>query len=207
VECISVGKSPGNHCVPQEQINELIVALARTGKRVLRLKGGDPYVFGRGGEEAEVLVEAGIPFEVVPGITSAAGASSYCGIPLTHREYAQSVTFATGHLKDGSENPNWGQLSWPGQTLVVYMGLSQLQDIADSIIASGRDGATPVAVVHRATHPDQEIVVGELLNIADKVAVRGIKTPAAIIVGEVVSLHQKLGGREQSPTPALRRVI
>ena len=193
VECISVGKSPGKHCVPQHRINELIVALANTGKCVLRLKGGDPYVFGRGGEEAEVLVEAGIPFEVVPGITSAAGASTYCGIPLTHRDYAQSVTFATGHLKDDSLKLDWPSLARKNSTLVIYMGVGSLQEIATKLVEHGRSPQTPVAVIHRATQPEQKMVTATLADIANKVAAEGIQSPASIIVGEVVALHDKLG--------------
>ncbi len=206
VECISVGKSPGNHCVPQEQINELIVALARTGKSVVRLKGGDPYVFGRGGEEAEVLVAAGIPFEVVPGITSAAGASTYCGIPLTHRDYAQSVTFATGHLKDHSLNLDWPALTRPNHTVVVYMGLTHLAEIAARLVEHGRAPDTPVAVVHRATQPEQEVLVGDLTTIARLVQERGVRAPASIIVGEVVALYDTLGEVTSGQLPSLRRV-
>lgn len=192
VERIAVGKIPGHHCVPQDKINDLLVTRSRNGQRVLRLKGGDPYVFGRGGEEAEALVEAQIPFEVVPGITAAAGASSYCGIPLTHRDYAQSVTFATGHLKDDSANLDWVSLARPHTTLVVYMGMASLPFITENLIAHGRDPATPVAAVHRATQKEQRIAIGTLETIVDKVAEARICSPAAIIVGEVVSLHQKL---------------
>lgn len=197
VECISVGKAPGNHCIPQDKINELIVALARAGKCVLRLKGGDPYVFGRGGEEAEVLVEAGISFEVVPGITSAAGASTYCGIPLTHRDYAQSVTFATGHLKDNSLDLDWPSLARKNSTLVIYMGLSSLEQIATRLVEHGRPPSTPVAIVYRATQADQEVLIGSLGDIANKVVASGMRSPASIIVGEVVALYEKLGGATQ----------
>ncbi|MEH6584287.1 MAG: uroporphyrinogen-III C-methyltransferase [Halioglobus sp.] len=200
VKRISVGKNVGDHCVPQWQINEIIVDLARSGHRVLRLKGGDPYVFGRGGEEAEVLVEAGLPFEVVPGITSAAGASSYAGIPLTHRDYAQSVTFATGHLQDGSFNLDWPALARTQSTLVIYMGVGSLSSIAGQLVHHGRAADTPVAVIQNATLPDQRLVVGNLENIARKVTAMGIKAPASIIVGEVVALHAKLGAPEHSLT-------
>lgn len=198
VECISVGKEPGHHCVPQSKINELIVALAHTGKCVLRLKGGDPYVFGRGGEEAEVLVDAGIPFEVVPGITSAAGASTYCGIPLTHRDYAQSVTFATGHLKDDSLDLDWPSLARKNSTLVIYMGLANLGQIAARLVEHGRCATTPVAIVHRATQSSQEVLIGTLHDIANKVAASGMRSPASIIVGEVVALYEKLGSPAES---------
>lgn len=202
VECISVGKTPGHHCVPQEQINELLVALARTGKSVLRLKGGDPYVFGRGGEEAQVLAAAGIPFEVVPGITSAQGASTYCGIPLTHRDYAQSVTFATGHLQDHSLSLDWPALVRPHSTLVIYMGLSALEDIAAQLIAHGRGADTPVAAVHRATQAEQEVLIGTLADIAGKVRAWGLCSPVAIIVGEVVALRQVLAAAPQGSSPS-----
>ncbi|NCF18701.1 MAG: uroporphyrinogen-III C-methyltransferase [Haliea sp.] len=201
IECLSVGKEPGHHCVPQDKINELIVALALTGKRVLRLKGGDPYVFGRGGEEAEVLVEEGIPFEVVPGITSAAGASTYCGIPLTHRDYAQSVTFATGHLKDDSLDLDWPCLARANSTVVIYMGMSNLAAIAGALVAHGRSSQTPVAIVRRATRPDQDVVVGTLDDIAERAAACGMRSPALIIVGEVVALHETLCTEECQPEP------
>ncbi len=198
VQRISVGKMVGQHCVPQQQINRIIVDLANSGKRVLRLKGGDPYVFGRGGEEAEVLAEAGIPFEVVPGITSAGGASSYAGIPLTHRDYAQSVTFATGHLQDGTLNLDWPALARAHSTLVVYMGIGSLSAIAEQLIAHGRVPETPVAVIHKATLPEQKVVVGSLENIAAKIAAQGITAPASIIIGEVVALQAKLGALDQA---------
>jgi uroporphyrin-III C-methyltransferase len=193
VQRISVGKSEGHHCVPQQGINQLIVDLALAGKRVLRLKGGDPYVFGRGGEEAEVLVEAGIPYEVVPGITSAAGAAAGAGIPLTHRDYAQSVTFATGHLKDDSLNLDWPALARAHSTLVIYMGLGNLTEIAKQLVRHGRAAETPAAVVHRATQSDQQVVIGNLENIGAKVLAQGIEAPASIIIGEVVALQSKLG--------------
>lgn len=193
VQRISVAKSTGRHSVPQHRINQIIVELANSGKHVLRLKGGDPYVFGRGGEEAEFLVAAGIPFEVVPGITSAAGASSYAGIPLTHRDYAQSVTFATGHLQDDSLNLDWPSLARAHSTLVIYMGIANLATIATKLIEHQRDANTPVAVVHRATQADQRIVVGTLATIAEDIAAQGITAPASIIIGEVVALHSKLG--------------
>lgn len=193
VERISVAKRSGHHSVPQPRINQLIVELASSGKRVLRLKGGDPYVFGRGGEEAEVLAAAGIHFEVVPGITSAAGASSYAGIPLTHRDYAQSVTFTTGHLQDDSLNLDWPALARANSTLVIYMGIANIAAIASNLIQHHRDPATPVAVVHRATQAEQTVIVGTLATIADAIAARGIKPPASIIIGEVVALHDKLG--------------
>jgi uroporphyrin-III C-methyltransferase len=198
VQRIFVGKAPGHHCVPQQQINRMIAEIASTGKRVMRLKGGDPYIFGRGGEEAEVLIDAGIPFEVVPGITSAAGASSYAGIPLTHRDYAQSVTFVTGHLQDNSLNLDWPALAQPHSTLVIYMGIGNLGEIANQLIAHGRAAEIPVAVVHKATCSDQRVLVGTLATIAREVAQQGIPAPASIIIGEVVALQAKLGELEHS---------
>ncbi len=188
-----VGKQASNHCVPQDQINNLLVKLANEGKRVLRLKGGDPYIFGRGGEEAEELIKAGIGFQAVPGITSAAGASNYCGIPLTHRDYAQSVTFATGHLKDNSVNLDWKALARDGQTLVIYMGLGGLPVISEQLIGHGMNASTPVAVIHRATQPEQQILISDLENVPQKVIDEKLKTPSILIIGEVVKLRPRLG--------------
>ena len=197
VRRISVGKKVGHHCVPQHEINQLIVDLARSGQRVLRLKGGDPYIFGRGGEEAEALVDAGVCYEVVPGITSAVGASSYAGIPLTHRDYAQSVTFATGHLKEDGLDLDWPALARTHSTLVVYMGIGSLAVIAAQLMAHGRSGDTPVAVVRRATHSDQEVLVATLATVVAEVERRAIRAPAAIIIGEVVALYDRLRYSEQ----------
>jgi uroporphyrin-III C-methyltransferase/precorrin-2 dehydrogenase/sirohydrochlorin ferrochelatase len=199
VRRVFVGKSVGHHCVPQSEINQLIVDLANAGRQVLRLKGGDPYVFGRGGEEAEVLVEAQIPFEVVPGITSAAGAASYAGIPLTHRDYAQSVTFATGHLKGDKVDLDWRALARENSTLVIYMGIGSLAIIAEKLVQHGRASETPVAVVRNATRADQQVVVGTLENIAAEIAVRGLEAPASIIIGEVVALQATLGEMASMP--------
>jgi len=193
---IYVGKESNNHCVPQDQINQLLITLAAEGKRVVRLKGGDPFIFGRGGEEAEALVAAGTEFQVVPGITSAAGAASYCGIPLTHREYAQSVTFTTGHLKNGNIDIDWHTVSQGRHTLVVYMGLSNLSLIARQLIEHGLPAQTPVAVVRHATRQDQSQLIGTLVTIVDQVAQSGMTPPAVIIIGEVVHLHNKLNLRD-----------
>jgi len=194
-ERIYVGEQMAKHCVPQDKINDLLVKLAKDGKRVLRLKGGDPYIFGRGGEEAECLVEQGVEFQVVPGITSAVGASTYCGIPLTHRDYAQSVTFVTGHLKNNEVNLDWPALAKPRQTLVIYMGIAGLGIIARNLVEHGLMPATLVAVIHNATRPDQCVVISDLQNIEAEVARAQLQSPALIIVGDVVKLHETLNAQ------------
>lgn len=191
-ERIYVGKEKDRHTLPQDEINTLLVSLSRQGKRVVRLKGGDPFIFGRGGEEAEALVENGIPFEIVPGITAAIGISCYTGIPLTHRNYAQSVVFTTGHLKDGSLNLDWAHLVSPRQTVVIYMGLGGLAEIARQLIAYGQTADMPAAVVEQGASNQQRVVVGTLGTLPDLVAATGLKSPCLIIVGEVVTLHGKL---------------
>ena len=189
---IYVGKERANHCVPQREISQLLVDLAKAGKRVVRVKGGDPYIFGRGGEEALALMQAGIPFQVVPGITSASATAAYCGIPLTHRDYAQSVTFATGHLKDGQLALSWPALTEANNTLILYMALKGLRLIASNLVAHGRSANTPVALVQNATHTDQKIVIGDLATIADLSEQHAIVSPAIVIVGEVVHLYEQL---------------
>ncbi|MGE8045069.1 siroheme synthase CysG [Pseudomonas monteilii] len=191
-ERIYVGKRRAEHSVPQEQINRLLVELARQGKRVLRLKGGDPFIFGRGGEEIEELAEEGIPFQVVPGITAASGCSSYAGIPLTHRDHAQSVRFITGHLKDGSSNLPWSDLVAPAQTLVFYMGLVGLPTICAELIRHGRAASTPAALVQQGTTRNQRVFVGTLSDLPDLVARHEVHAPTLVIVGEVVQLRDKL---------------
>jgi len=192
---IYVGKEASHHCVPQNQINQLLVELATQGQKVLRLKGGDPFIFGRGGEEAEALVAAGIDFQVVPGITSAAGASTYCGIPLTHRDYAQSVTFTTGHLKNGDIDIDWHSVSHGRHTLVVYMGMSNLASIARQLIEHGLPAHTPVAIVRHATRQEQSHLTGQLQTIAEQASAAGMTSPALIIIGEVVRLQARLCGQ------------
>ncbi len=187
-----VGKERDNHSVPQDQINQLLVDLAREGKRVCRLKGGDPFIFGRGGEEIELLAESQIPFQVVPGITAASGISSYAGIPLTHRDHAQSVTFATGHLKDGTSNLNWHALAQPGQTIVFYMGLKGIETITKKLMEHGMDPQTPAALVQKGTTPDQEEYIGTLETLPQIVKDSEIKPPTLTIIGSVVTLHDKL---------------
>lgn len=191
-EFVHVGKARADHTLPQEDINQLLVRLAKEGKRVCRLKGGDPFIFGRGGEEIEELAAAGIPFQVVPGITAANGCSAYAGIPLTHRDYAQSVRFVTGHLKDGSPELPWSELIHEQQTLVLYMGLVGLDSICQQLIAHGMAADMPVALISQGTRPDQMVVTGTLSNIAGKVEESGIKAPTLTIIGRVVALREKL---------------
>jgi uroporphyrin-III C-methyltransferase/precorrin-2 dehydrogenase/sirohydrochlorin ferrochelatase len=191
-ERIYVGKEKASHAVPQDQINDLLVKLAKQGKRVLRLKGGDPFIFGRGGEEIETLAENGVPFQVVPGITAASGCSSYAGIPLTHRDYAQSCTFATGHLKDGSIDLNWAQLSQPNQTVVFYMGLTGIEVISQQLQEFGRSGDTPAALIEQGTTRNQRVHIGTVATLPQLVKDSGVRAPTLTIVGEVVNLHSKL---------------
>jgi uroporphyrin-III C-methyltransferase/precorrin-2 dehydrogenase/sirohydrochlorin ferrochelatase len=191
-ERIYVGKERDNHAMRQEEINELLARLAKQGKRVLRLKGGDPFIFGRGGEEIDTLAAQGVPFQVVPGVTAAAGCAAYSGIPLTHRDHAQSVTFVTGHLKDGSINLNWTQLAQPNQTVVFYMGLKGLDVICRELQAHGVAPDMPVALVQQGTTHKQRVYTGTLATISDIVAREQPKPPTLIIVGEVVRLQDKL---------------
>jgi uroporphyrin-III C-methyltransferase/precorrin-2 dehydrogenase/sirohydrochlorin ferrochelatase len=201
-ERLYVGKEDSRHTLPQEALNARLVALARAGKRVLRLKGGDPFTFGRGGEEAEALAAAGVEFEVVPGITSAAGASSYAGIPLTHRDCAQSCVFVTGHRREGGGEPDWAALARPGQTVVVYMGVGALARIAQALIEHGRSADTPAAVIERATTPEQRVVIGTLATLPELARAADVKPPALIIVGEVVALRARLAPRGVPVSPA-----
>jgi uroporphyrin-III C-methyltransferase len=189
---ICVGKRESRHSMPQEEINALLVRLGGAGKEVVRLKGGDPYVFGRGGEEALALAEAGVPFEIVPGITSAQGMGAYAGIPLTHRGLASSVVFVTGHSRDGGEEPDWTTLARPHQTVVIYMGLGALPRICRQLVAHGLPPHTPAAVVQQATTANQRVVAGTLLTLPTLAAAREIAPPALIVVGEVVRMHKEL---------------
>ncbi len=194
-EKIHVGKERSRHTMPQEIISDMLVNLAREGKRVLRLKGGDPFIFGRGGEEIEKLAAAKIPFQIVPGITAASGCACYAGIPLTHRDHAQSVRFVTGHLKDDSCDLDWEHLVQKNQTVVFYMGLVSLPIICQQLIAHGRDADTPIALVQQGTTPNQKVYVGTLATMPAIIAANQVKAPTLIIVGEVVSLHQQLAWR------------
>lgn len=189
---IYVGKEKSRHTMPQEEINKLLVTLAKEGKKVVRLKGGDPFIFGRGGEELEVLVEHAIPFEVVPGITAANGVSCYAGIPLTHRDYAQSCLFATGHLKDGSLDLDWQSLTRKNQTVVIYMGLGALAEIAQQLIAHGMPTSMPAAIIEKGTTSNQKVFTGTLETLPDLVRTLGLKSPCLIIIGQVVTLHKRL---------------
>lgn len=191
-ERLYVGKQRSEHAVPQADINRTLLELAQAGKRVLRLKGGDPFIFGRGGEEIDLLAEHGVPFQVVPGITAASGCASYTGIPLTHRDFAQSVRFVTGHLKDGSLNLPWTELASKQQTVVFYMGLMGLPKICTKLIQHGRSPDTPIALVQKGTTPEQRLWVGTLATMPDLIQQDPPRAPTLIIVGEVVSLHERL---------------
>ena len=191
-ERIYVGKKSNRHTLPQEEINATLVQLARQGKKVLRLKGGDPFIFGRGGEEVETLKAHGVPFQIVPGISAANGIASYAGIPLTHRDYAQAVTFVTGHLKNGTSDLDWPALVRPAHTVVIYMGSEALPEICRQLIAHGLPHTHPVAVVHKGTTLRQKICVGTLGTITERAQQAGLTPPSLIIVGEVVLLHEKL---------------
>lgn len=189
---IYVGKKRSEHAVPQQQINQMLLELAQQGKRVLRLKGGDPFIFGRGGEEIDLLAANKIPFQVVPGITAASGCASYSGIPLTHRDYSQSVRFITGHLQEGKENFRWNEFVDKHQTLVFYMGLAGLRTICNKLIEYGKEPTTPAALVERGTLPEQRVHVGDLLTLADKIEGQEVHAPTLLIIGDVVHCHEKL---------------
>lgn len=194
-EKIDVGKYAGNHTMTQAEINELLVKKAKEGKMVVRLKGGDPYVFGRGGEEAEVLVSEGIEFEVVPGITSAIAVPAYAGIPVTHRESTSMVTFITGHEDPTKPESclDWETLAKFGGTIVILMGVKMLERNANELMKHGKDPNTPVAVIEKGTRPDQRVTVGTLSNIAELAKEREVKAPAITVIGDVVRLHAILG--------------
>ncbi|MFY2510442.1 uroporphyrinogen-III C-methyltransferase [Vibrio pectenicida] len=198
---VCVGKRAGHHSVPQEKTNQLLVDFSQQGYRVARIKGGDPFVFGRGGEELEVLADAGVAFHVVPGITAAAGATAYAGIPLTHRDYAQSAMFITGHLKADRDGMDWSTLARGNQTLVIYMGLMKSEYIQDQLIKHGRAPDTPIAIIERGTQACQKVFTGQLSELA--ILAQDAKSPSLIVVGEVVSLSRKLAwfGEQESLLP------
>ena len=189
---IYVGKERCRHSMAQDDINRLLVRLAREGRNVVRLKGGDPFIFGRGGEELQALAAEGVSFEVVPGVTAACGVASHAGIPLTHRDFAQSCTFVTGHLKDGSCELDWPALARPRQTVVIYMGLSGLPTICAQLIAHGLPAHWPAAVVAQGTLPTQRVVCATLATLAAEVESEGLQSPCLTIVGEVVRLRDEL---------------
>jgi len=186
------GKEASRHSLPQEALNQLLVDLAREGLSVVRLKGGDPFIFGRGGEELETLAAAGISFEVVPGVTAAAGCAAYGGFPLTHRDHAQAVTFVTGHLKDNTVNLDWPALARPGHTVVFYMGISAVAEICRQLTVHGLAADTPAAAIRNGTLPTQQILLATLGTLPEKIVESGIKPPALIVVGSVVGLHAQL---------------
>lgn len=200
-EIIYVGKKGGDHTLPQEEINQLIIKKAKEGKVVARLKGGDPYMFGRGGEEAEELVEAGVPFEVVPGITSAIAAAAYAGIPLTHRAYASSVTFATGHEDPNKPESahNWEALAKSSSTLVFFMGMKNLPDICSKLLAAGLPPRTPAAIIRWGTTPQHRSLVSNLKSLPADAQKHGFSAPSLIIIGKVVQMYEKLGWFEKKP--------
>ena len=191
-ERIYVGKKRAEHAVPQQKINQMLLELAQQGKRVLRLKGGDPFIFGRGGEEIDLLAEHKIPFQVVPGITAASGCASYSGIPLTHRDYSQSVRFITGHLQEGKENFRWSEFVDKQQTLVFYMGLAGLETICSKLIEYGKSPSTPAALIERGTLPEQRVHVSDLAGLAAKIEGLEVHAPTLLIIGDVVRCHEKL---------------
>jgi uroporphyrin-III C-methyltransferase/precorrin-2 dehydrogenase/sirohydrochlorin ferrochelatase len=201
-ERIYAGKERAKHTLAQEDINHLLVRLAREGKRVVRLKGGDPFIFGRGGEEIETLAAEGIPFQVVPGITAAIGCASYAGIPLTHRDCSQAVIFVTGHMKDGTMDLNWEALAHPGQTIVVYMGLQGLEVLCRELVAHGLAAATPAALIQQGTLPEQRVLEGTLATLPGIVARGEVRAPTLVIVGEVVRLRERLRWFEPEPAEA-----
>jgi uroporphyrin-III C-methyltransferase/precorrin-2 dehydrogenase/sirohydrochlorin ferrochelatase len=189
---IYAGKRRNEHTLRQEEINTLLIGLASQGKQVVRLKGGDPFIFGRGGEELQALAAQGIAFEVVPGVTAASGVASYAAIPLTHRDYAQSCIFVTGHLKDGTADLDWPSLVRLNQTVVIYMGLGGLPEICRQMMAHGAAPNLPIAVVQDGSIASQKVVTGTLIDVPERVARAGLKSPCLTIIGNVVKLHDEL---------------
>ncbi len=211
-ERIYAGKRRNEHTMRQEQINALLVTLAQQGKQVVRLKGGDPFIFGRGGEELQTLAAKGVAFEVVPGVTAASGVSSYAGIPLTHRDYAQSCIFVTGHLQDGTADLDWPSLVRPRQTVVIYMGLGGLPEICRQMMLHGAPASLPIAVVQDGSIASQKVVTGTLADIPERVAKAGLKSPCLTLIGDVVKLHHSLAwftpvAREFAPPPLAPKTL
>lgn len=201
--CIYAGKAPGKHYVSQDEINDMLVKLARSGRKVVRLKGGDPYIFGRGGEEAEHLVRHGIAFETVPGVTASAGCGASVGIPLTHRGLATSVRFVTGHCReDGELDLNWASLADPDTTLVIYMGLGTVAEVVGHLIKAGLSGGTPAAAIEKGTTADERICLTTLAELPQAVSERNFQPPTLFIVGRVVSLAQVLDARFRAEAEA-----
>lgn len=197
---VCVGKRAGHHSVPQEKTNQLLVDFAKQGHRVVRIKGGDPFMFGRGGEELEVLFDASVQFQVIPGITAAAGATAYAGIPLTHRDYAQSALFVTGHLKAEAADMDWSTLARSQQTLVIYMGLMKSSTIATQLIEHGRNASTPIAIIERGTQSTQKVFRGVLSELPQLAA--HAQSPSLIVIGEVVTLADKLAWFGDNTNPS-----
>lgn len=203
-ETIFVGKMRDRHVLAQAEINRLLVELARAGKRVVRLKGGDPFIFGRGGEELEALAEAGVPFEVVPGITAALGCAAHAGVPLTHRDHAQTLVFVTGHTKDGEVELDWPALVRPQQTIVVYMGAKAVGSLCAGLIAHGLDPATPAALVENGTYQHQRTIAATVATLPGRVPDQRLLGPALIVIGKVVGLRARLAWlAERADHPAL----
>ena len=199
---VCVGKRAGHHSVPQEKTNQLLLEFAQSGHKVVRIKGGDSFMFGRGGEELQVLAQAGISFQVIPGITAAAGATAYAGIPLTHRDYAQSALFVTGHLKSNSDDMDWSTLARPKQTLVIYMGLMKSDHIQQQLVLHGRSPEVPIAIIERGTQQTQKVFVGQLKDLADLAT--NAQAPSLIVVGEVVELAKDLAWFGEASTQVLK---
>ncbi len=197
-EKINAGKRRGRHSLQQKQTTQLLIEKAKTHAVVVRLKGGDPFVFGRGGEEMEDLMQAGVPVEVVPGVTSGIAAPAYAGIPLTHRNYSSSVTFVTGHEAAGKYRPevNWQAIAHGSETIVIYMGVHNLHNITKELIIAGRSPETPIALIQWGTRPEQKELIGTLDNIVEQIEATGFEAPAIAVIGNVVNLHQILGNRE-----------
>jgi uroporphyrin-III C-methyltransferase / precorrin-2 dehydrogenase / sirohydrochlorin ferrochelatase len=196
-----VGKAAGNNGHTQDEINQLLIDHAHQGRRVVRLKGGDPFIFGRGGEELEALARAGIGFSVVPGVTAAMGCASYAGIPLTHRDYAHSVTFVTGHADKTGKEPDWRALAMPGTTAVFYMGLARLEHIVAKLMEHGAAPSLPAGIITQGTLSNQRVLTATLATIGDLSGRAQVESPALLIVGEVVSLHAALAWfNEASPS-------